>query len=147
MAVKLQTASIDHILLRGEFPGFQPITLFEHWITPALITKWWADEAEIEARQGGSYHLTFNKGQWHLRGTYTDYQPGEALAFTWKWDHEPQLPEREVVVNFTPQEKGSLLTLWQGTYGDTDPELQDRQSHIDGWQHFLQRLEQMAVGG
>lgn len=147
MSMKLQTASLDHILLRGEFPGFTPLLLFEHWTTPVLITKWWAEAAEIDPRPEGKYRLSFNGGKQHLRGKYTDVQPGEALAFTWKWEHEPAMPEREVVLNFTAQDKGALLTLWQGTYGATEPELQERQSHVEGWQHFLNRLEQMAVGG
>ncbi|HEX8034294.1 MAG TPA: SRPBCC domain-containing protein [Ktedonobacterales bacterium] len=119
--------------------------LFANWTTPELLTKWWPQEAEIAAHAGGSYHLAWPRPDWHLVGSYVAFDPGVCLAFTWNWRHEPKQPTRYVVVTFAALSDGeggarTRLTVTHSLYGEEQEEQDQRQSHFDGWMHFLAQL-------
>jgi len=106
------------------------------------MARWWAPEAEIDAREGGAYHLAFPAGEarYDLRGTYTRVAAPQRLTFTWGWDHTPETPQREVDVVLTPgTEGGTHLDVTHGRYTDADDA--ERQSHVEGWTYFLARLQ------
>jgi uncharacterized protein YndB with AHSA1/START domain len=65
------------------------------------------------------------------------------LAFTWRWDSEPaEAPTREVSIRFEPRaEGGSAITLTHGPYSDAAREDEVRAGHLEGWLHFLGRLQ------
>jgi uncharacterized protein YndB with AHSA1/START domain len=132
----------DQVVITAAFPGVTPADLFAYWTEPERICRWWSAEAQIDARPGGAYHLAWPRMDRHLRGHYTRFEPGTRLTFTWAWDHEPALPTRTVALDFAPDgSRGTLLTVAHGAYGDSAAEQADRQSHIDGWLHFLPRLQ------
>jgi uncharacterized protein YndB with AHSA1/START domain len=84
---------------------------------------------------------------WHLRGHYLAIEPGRLLTFTWAWDHEPDAPARLVSVRFTPDATGgTLLTVTHAPYTTTADEQEARQGHLDGWLHFLARLQSRVAG-
>jgi uncharacterized protein YndB with AHSA1/START domain len=122
-----------------------PDVVFSYFVTPELLAAWWAPAAEIDAHAGGQYVLSWPSQGWHLRGEYTDFAAGERLAFSWRWDHEPQLPPRLVSVQFEDAPPGALLRLIHGVYGQDAVEQADRQSHREGWLHFLGRLEEALL--
>jgi uncharacterized protein YndB with AHSA1/START domain len=131
----------DQLKLSANFPQFTPDTLFRYWVEPQLLSKWWSPEAEISPKVGGTYHLAWQSMNLHLRGEYTAFEPGQRLAFTWKWDHEPDLPTREVDISFiAAPHGGTILALTHGHYSDSQADQADRQSHLDGWMHFLSQL-------
>lgn len=137
---QLETGS-DAVKVTATFPQFKPAELFRYWVEPQLLPKWWSPEAEIVPQMGGAYHLAWQSMNWHLRGQYIAFEPGKRLAFTWKWDHEPDLPTREVDVRFEAAPDGStILTVTHGHYSDSEVDQEDRQSHLDGWMHFLAQL-------
>jgi uncharacterized protein YndB with AHSA1/START domain len=141
---QVETGS-DLMKVTANFPQFTPSALFRYWVEPDLLTKWWCQQAEIAPKLGGSYHLSWNSMNWHLRGRYTAFEPGQWLAFTWKWDHEPDLPTREVDVLFdSAPDGGTILTVTHGRYTDSAVDQADRQSHFDGWMHFLTQLHGLA---
>ncbi|GAC1445637.1 MAG: hypothetical protein NVSMB52_07470 [Chloroflexota bacterium] len=79
--------------------------------------------------------------KWHLRGEYTRYEPSKKLAFTWKWDHTPHTPVRQVEIDFQELEGGgTVLTLHHGSYSDSNEDREERKGHVEGWDHFLGRL-------
>lgn len=84
---------------------------------------------------------------WELTGRFQDTSPGRRLSYTWQWTHEPQLPTRMVTVDFEPLHSGSRVTVSHGRYGATAIEQEDRQSHIDGWLHFLGQLQALGEAG
>jgi uncharacterized protein YndB with AHSA1/START domain len=98
----------------------------------------------VEPRVGGRYRLLWPAMGWELFGHYATFEPGERLAFTWEWTHEPELPARLVDITFEPHGDGCRVTVTHGSYGHTAVEKEDRQSHIDGWFHFLGRLQRLA---
>jgi uncharacterized protein YndB with AHSA1/START domain len=95
----------DHLKLVANFPNKSPDQLFQFWIDPSLIPRWWGPQiVEIEPKLGGKYTLGWPKRSWFLRGEYTQFQKGKLLDFTWKWDHEPLEPVRIVRVDFEPKD-------------------------------------------
>lgn len=129
----------DRLVMRGDF-GVTPEVLFQYWVEPNLLAEWWAPGAEVDLRVGGSYTLSWPAMGWCLRGRYMAVEPGARLAFTWAWDHEPDLPERSVDVRFAADAAGTVMTIEQGIYRDLPEDLADRQSHLEGWLHFGERL-------
>lgn len=136
----------DTLVLSGDFPA-PPETVFRFWTEPALLTQWWASDAEIEPREGGAYLFSWPQMDWRLRGRYLAFDPNRRIAFTWAWDHEPDTPERRVEVHFDPAGDGTRVTITHGPYGASSGEQEDRQSHLEGWQYFAGRLVEALGSG
>lgn len=135
---QLPTTS-DTLTVAAMYERTSPDELFAYWTDPALLTQWWPKQAETDPRPGGAYHLTWPKMDWHLRGEYTATEPGRHLAFTWRWDHEPDKPTRTVDVLFEPVgDLGTQLIVTHGTYAHSDRD--ERDGHLEGWTYFLTRL-------
>jgi uncharacterized protein YndB with AHSA1/START domain len=133
------------IVVSQRIAGAEPAAVWRLWTDPAGLTGWWPDQAEVDV-EGRTMHLSWPRMDWHLRGRIVELDAPRRLVYTWRWDHEAQLPERTVTVELValPNGEGTLLTLQQGTYGDGEIEAADRQSHVDGWDYFLPRLEAAA---
>lgn len=119
-----------------------PVRVFDYWVKPDLLVKWWPQRAAVNPMRGGEFGLGWPAQKWILRGVYQVFEPGHKLAFTWKWDHEPDLPERTVTVTFAPLDGVTVITVEHGTYTASEIDQTDRQSHIDGWHYFLDKLQQ-----
>ena len=151
MPVTQIPSTTDKAIVVGTFPTCSPGRLFDYWTIPQLITQWWPPEAEIESCLNGSYHFSWPQMQWHLRGQYTDFEPGRKLAFTWRWDHYPNITN--VVVNFEPLDAidaigdtGTKLTVTHGDYSDSGEDQEARQGHIEGWLYFVGKLQSCIEG-
>ena len=140
-------SSPEYVVVAADFPDFTPNTLFRCWTEADLITRWWPQEASFDARPGGSYRLSWPKMEWHLYGTYTIFDPGKELAFTWQWEHEPDVAPPEVQLQFEPVDGGTQLTVTHGPHPDSEEGRVARQGHVDGWLHFLPRLQALAGTG
>lgn len=143
--VRQQPSSPEMLVMQAPLSGLAPADAFRALVEPALLARWWPPEAEVDAREGGTYCLRWPQQDWRLRGRFLVFAPPERLAFTWRWDHEPELPERTVRVTIAPHGPGCLLTLTHGPYDDSARDRADRQSHHDGWQYFLARLRELRV--
>jgi uncharacterized protein YndB with AHSA1/START domain len=142
------TTPLDRLTVRADYPVAPPPTLFAYWTQPALLTSWWPRAAEIDPRVGGAYHLSWPQMNWHLRGRYTEFVPGDQLAFTWNWDHLPNdAVDRIVAIDFAPLGvSGTALTLTHGPYALTAADQALRiDDHLAGWNHFLARLHEAIV--
>ena len=146
----LRDVSTDshELALEADFGKTQPEMLFDQWTHTDQLQQWWAQKADVESRHGGRYHLAWPSQDWHLRGRITRYEPPTHLDFTWRWDHEPDDPDRSVCLSFTPTpDGGTRLHLVHGPYGDSAAEQARRREHLDGWTHFIPRLrEHLATG-
>jgi uncharacterized protein YndB with AHSA1/START domain len=137
----------DQLVLTIVLPTLDPAAAFACWTDAERICRWWPQEAAITPAQGGDYHLAWPAMNWHLRGHYTSFDPGRALAFTWRWDHDPpDHPERTVTVTFATHLGGATrLTLTHGTYTTAPADQEERiEHHLAGWQHFLPLLAALA---
>ncbi len=134
----------QEIELTTDLPGVEPDLVLRYFTDSDLVTEWWAPESEIDLDAGTYTHRWPETGQ-TLGGHILEHRPGETVSFSWESDHELNEPERTVVVTVTPQGDGTRLTLRHGTYGPTDGEAEERQGHLEGWEHFLPQLVE-AVG-
>ncbi len=135
--------TVDKLVLIAKYPDIPPALLFDYWVKPELLTQWWPQEVETDPRMGGAYHLAWPKMDWSLRGHYNSFEPGRQLGFTWQWDHEPHTPTRDVLVYFEPAGDGARLVVTHSTYNDSEQDQQERQGHLEGWAHFLGRLQEV----
>ena len=135
----------EKLVVEGRFSGFTPEELFQYWVQPELITQWWPEEAVIDAREGGSFALSWPDMNWHLRGTYTVFEPGKRLGFTWKWDHDkPGWGPLQVMLTFAADaEGGTDMKVEHGPFGPDDAE--ERQGILEGWIHFGMHLAGLRV--
>jgi uncharacterized protein YndB with AHSA1/START domain len=129
------------LVVERRFSGISSAKLLHHWTDPQMLVRWWPHRADVELRIGGSLHLAWPASDWHLRGEILEYREGQSLHFTWAWDHLPDEPQREVRVGVRTDDDATVLTIVQGPYGTGIAEDQARQGHLDGWHHFLDRLE------
>jgi uncharacterized protein YndB with AHSA1/START domain len=137
----------DWLVVMAEFPTIGPRALFEYWTTPALLRQWWPPEAETEPRVDGIYRFSWPGQGWSLRGYYTAFERGKNLSFTWKWESEPDLaPIRHVIVTFEAlAEGGSLISIIHGPYTESREDQDERAGHLEGWTHFLGRLQSLVL--
>lgn len=136
---------IDRMIVAAKLPGVAPEEAFLWFIIPERLMRWWTQEAETDRRPGGHYVLRWPAMDWELSGEYLVYEPGTQLSFTWQWAHRPDLPPRTVDVAFRPATPGTKVIVTHGFYGESALEQDDRQSHIDGWLHFLGRLQEQTA--
>src|SRR5260370_35120997 len=77
----------DRIAILADFPNLNPALLFDYWTNADLLKKWWPPSAELEPKVGGTYHVSWPKQDWHLRGQFTLFDQGKTLGFARQWDH------------------------------------------------------------
>ncbi len=134
----------DRITIVAEFPRTGSTSLFDYWINPDLLKKWWPPVSELEPRVGGTYHFSWPNQNWHLRGKFTMFKRGEKLGFTWKWDHE-SVNETRVTLSFASLPNGGTkLTLQHEGYAKNAEERKTRDEHIEGWMFFLGKLQEIV---
>ena len=80
-----------------------PESVFAALTSPVALRRWFADEVEIEPREGGSFrfwgkHVYGGAGPKEALQRVTRWTPNEALAFTWPIDGA----ETEVAITLTP---------------------------------------------
>jgi uncharacterized protein YndB with AHSA1/START domain len=135
----------SRVVLTADFPHLSPQAVFDYFTVAHLLARWWPPQAAVDGRVGGAYQLSWPAMNWELYGDYSQFEPGRRLAFSWHWQHEPELPTRQVEIGIEPWGQGSRLTLTHSRYDDSPADQSDRQSHIDGWFHFLRQLQQQET--
>jgi uncharacterized protein YndB with AHSA1/START domain len=119
--------------------------LYDAWTDPARLSDWFAPnegmptEATIDLRIGGGYRLEL--GGATVSGSYIEIVPGERLAFTWSWAHEPELPDMLVTVDFLPAHGGTLLRVVHERFASAE----DRDNHGWSWEQNLGRLAKLVA--
>ncbi len=110
---------------------------------PERLRRWKAIAARVDLRAGGEYRFTVVPG--HVaRGTYREVVPGQRIVFGWGWEGSEDLaPDASTVtVTLEPADGGTLVRL---VHEGLTPE--QAQSHLEGWSHYLDRLERAAASG
>lgn len=135
----------EKIVVEGHLSGFEPAEVFAYWTEPDKLVQWWPQVAVLDPRVGGSYAFSWPEMDWHLRGTYTAFEPPSHLGFTWKWDHDkPTFGPLHVDLHFDPHpEGGTRMTIEHGPFGPGDEG--ERQGITEGWIHFGMRLAGLRV--
>lgn len=110
---------------------------------PDRLRRWQTVSARVDLRAGGEYRWTVVPG--HVAaGTFREVEPGRRVVLGWGWEGSPDLAPDESTVTITlePAEGGTLVRLVHDGLDE-----QQRASHLEGWAHYLERLERAAATG
>jgi uncharacterized protein (TIGR03086 family) len=111
---------------------------------PERLRRWSSVCAAVELVAGGSYHWQVTPS--HVAGgTIREVDPGRRVVFGWGWLGDDALPPDASTVTITvePTETGTRLTLTH----EGLPSQEQVDGHAEGWEHYLERLELLAVKG
>jgi uncharacterized protein (TIGR03086 family) len=110
---------------------------------PERLRRWTAVAATVDLRAGGAWSWTVTPG--HVAsGQVREVEPGHRLVLGWGWDGDDTLPPdaSTVTVVIEPAGNGSRITLTHEGLAGAQLE-----GHAEGWKHYLERLERLAVKG
>ena len=118
-----------------------PETVFRFFTDPGRMVRWMGLDAMLDARPSGSYRINVT-GREVARGEFLEVVPNSRLVMSWGWESGPITPgSTRVEVDFIADGDGTLLRLRH--FGLDE---QGRETHRQGWEHYLARLEQVAAG-
>ncbi len=110
---------------------------------PERLRRWQTVSAVVDLRAGGGYRWTVTPG--HVAaGTFREVDPGKRIVFGWGWEGSDELPPDASTVTITvePTDGGSLVTLMHEGLSDAQAAM-----HAEGWNHYVDRLEMLAIKG
>jgi uncharacterized protein YndB with AHSA1/START domain len=116
-----------------------PQVVWRFWVDPAWIVRWMGDIATLDPRPGGLFRLEYRSGD-IARGAYLEVDEPRRLVLSWGWEAEgdPTPPgASRIEVELDPIEDGAGTRLTLRHAGLPAP---SRESHHEGWNHFLARL-------
>ena len=135
----------SQFVLKKEIEIKAPIeTVWSCLTEPAELTKWQAQDVEIDPRVGGEY--SFNVTGEHIAcGQFTAWEPPTRLEYTWGWKDNEGVPpgSSKIEINLSEIPDGTKLAMKQT--GLPDQSAVD--SHNEGWTHYFGRLQIHAPGG
>ncbi len=121
----------------------RPETIFDFFIDPAKMTQWKGLSASLDPRPGGVYRVDIN-GRDVARGEYLEVDPPRRVVFTWGWEGEgASLPPGASTVEVTLISEGEETIVRLRHHG---LDAKARESHAEGWDHYLGRLSMAAEG-
>jgi uncharacterized protein YndB with AHSA1/START domain len=112
-----------------------PEEVFAYLVTPAGLTAWMCQHAEVDAREGGEFAADIAGSA--VRGTYLEVDPPRRVVVSWGMAGAADFPPGTSLVTFTltATEVGTHLELLHSEL--PEPRVA---GHVDGWDHFLPRL-------
>lgn len=114
--------------------------VFNAWASTEAMNKWFGldtdseTEAKVDFREGGSYLM--QAGPYTVRGVYKEISPYDKISFTWLWDHDQEVPEMLVSLEFAHTTTGTKMTLTQDNIADHER----FEQHRKGWENGLLRF-------
>jgi uncharacterized protein YndB with AHSA1/START domain len=145
-AVRDVSEAPDRLTLEATIPSRTPAETLRWWTEPTALARWWPPQAEVGLRRGGAYRFQWPKQGWTLRGVYETVEAPSDLAFTWRWDHEPERRTIVRVILRAAVPDGTVVRVEHGTYGSSPADRDLKESPRAGWLHFLARLRAEASG-
>ncbi|WP_163103376.1 SRPBCC family protein [Peribacillus alkalitolerans] len=124
------------------FINCQPKTLFSFFTDPEKLVRWMGQSVLLDPSIGGKYRIDIN-GHDIAMGEYVEIVPYEKIVMTWGWSNLTVLPPGSSTLEFRliPKDGGTLLIL---THYDLPEE--KIPTHIEGWNHYMLRLQFIAEG-
>ncbi len=122
----------------------RPDTLFAFFTDPEKIVRWKGMKATLDPQPGGIYRVQLS-ARAVVRGEYREVVPFRRVVFTWGWEGEGNLVppgSSTVEVTLEPDGDGTIVRLRH-----YDLPAAARDSHLQGWEHYLPRLATVAAGG
>ncbi len=117
---------------------------------PDQIRQWFADEAEVDLRVGGSGRLRFKSGDSYQLQVET-LEPPRRFAFRWvQPEGYPARSDNSMLVEFLlePEAGGTRLRVVESGFDTIDwsdaEKARYAEGHTRGWQVLLDRLREYA---
>src|SRR5215813_2158290 len=98
--------------------------VYDAWTDPAQLRQWFGPEGE----------------EMSAFGEYRELVPGKKIVFTWQWDDDEDWENWTSVVTIQLFERGGGTEL--RFRHEQLPSEESRDRHNEGWNSFLNRLEQ-----
>lgn len=122
-----------------------PETVWELLVDQDQAIRWMGVVASFDPTPGGIYRVEVVPGQ-VARGAFVEIDPPRRLVLTWGWEPGSRSPvppaESTVEFDLTRTAEGTLLRLTHRGL----PDAAARESHAQGWEHYLGRLMLLAAG-
>lgn len=124
-----------------------PERVFESWVNPALLRRWLAPTAEVDARVGGRFRLEVSKpeGTHVVSGEFREFVRSQRLVMTWVYEG-PMAPagkiEALLTVEFRKDGPNTEISLYHE--GLTNPVYLETIRH-GAWAKALDELETVLV--
>ena len=127
--------------------AFPVEVLFASWTDPELVQAWLAEEAEIDARPGGTFRFLSSgdedaPGDHVCSGPYRSFKPERELIHEWTYSGtmSPTPITTEVTVRFRSLSDGSSEMVFSETGAMlTDPE--ENELAAEAWNAAFDELE------
>jgi len=119
-----------------------PETLFSFFTDPDKLVRWMGRHVLLDPSIGGKYRIDIN-GSDIAMGQYKEIISNEKIVLTWGWEQSKVVPPGSSTVEFrlTPKDNGTLLVLTHYDLPATEVV-----SHVQGWMHYMPRLQSSAQG-
>jgi uncharacterized protein YndB with AHSA1/START domain len=118
-----------------------PADVFPYLTDAALLTRWMGEYADLDAREGGAYHVDITGVP--IRGWFVEVDPPRRLVFSWGVAGNDAFPPASTTVEITLTAEGPATVL---ELVHRDLPADELPKHDVGWNHFLERLV-LAAGG
>jgi len=121
----------------------RPETVFAYFTDPARMVEWMGTEATLDPRPGGVCRIDVT-GDAVMIGEFVEVETPHRLVLSWGWERAWfETPRRSTVVevSFTPDGEDTILRLSHGRLPAVAVDF-----HRNGWEHFLERLAEVASG-
>ncbi len=128
-------------------------TVWNHWTSSDLITKWFPPEANIEPKLNGAFELFFNPENHMQQSTIgckiIIFEHKKQLGFTWKdpdgfsrlMNNEDNLTQ--VVINFKEVNGKTIIKLTHKGWGDSEEWDKAKDWHYAAWDMSLKSLKKL----
>ena len=118
-----------------------PDEVFEFLVTPAGITAWMGEHADLDPQPGGTFAVDISGAP--IRGEYLEVDRPHRVIVSWGMAGSDDFPAgmSRVTFTLTPTATGTHVELLHADLPD-----ERVAGHVDGWTHFLPRLTSAAAG-
>lgn len=120
--------------------------LYRAWTEAEELSRWFAPSTDFtvlvhdfDPTVGGRYRIEMrhNDGSQHIVvGVYRELAPPDRVAFTWRWEGNPDAPETLVQVDLHERGEETEVVLRHDLFANVDM----RNEHNKGWLGCLNRL-------
>lgn len=119
-----------------------PEAVFAYFTVSEQYRRWQGDDAELDARPGGVFRVTFTQGI-VAAGKFVELDPPRRVVYTWGWEGDATLPPgaSTVEVSLCPDGDGTIVRVRHHGL----PNESACQFHDYGWTTTLDHLSVQAV--
>lgn len=150
---RIETGTEHHLNIERIFDA--PVDLvFRVWTSPEHLARWWGPKdftphaIRMDFSEGGAWSAVIRSPEgrdYAMAGTYRTIDKNRRLAFTFAWvDDEGPAQETLITVTFEEMEGGrTKVGFHQAAFETTG----DRDSHTEGWNECLDRMQAYLAEG